>query len=374
MSTQRDYYEILSISKSASGEEIKKSYRRMAMKHHPDRNPDDHQAATRFKEVQEAYEVLSDSQKRSAYDQFGHAGVNQGAGGGFGGFNFQDMGDVFGDIFGDIFGGGRGGREKAQQGSDLGYELVLTLEEAVAGVTKEIKVPTWVGCKPCDGSGAKPGKSPVSCKQCQGSGQVRISHGFIQVQQTCPVCRGAGKMIEDPCSSCRGQGRVQERKTLSVKVPMGVDTGDRIRLNGEGEAGLNGAPAGDLYVQMQVKDHEIFHRDGTDLHCEVPISFVQAALGAEIDVPTLQNGAVKLKIPAETQSDKKFRLRGKGIKALRTNGTGDLICHVRIETPVHLTPEQKELLKQFESSMQKDLKKHSPVSKHWLDTVKEFFQ
>ncbi len=281
--------------------------------------------------------------------------------------------DVFGDIFGDIFGGGRQQRQRAQQGADLGYEIELTLEEAVRGITREIKVPTWVSCKPCDGSGAKKGTSKKSCGTCQGSGQVRMQHGFIAVQQTCPNCRGQGQVIESPCPSCRGQGRVQERKTLSVKIPAGVDTGDRIRLAGEGEAGMHGAPAGDLYVQVRVKQHSIFHRHGNDLHVEVPISFITSALGGEIEVPTI-GGHVKLTIPAETQNGKAFRMRGKGVKALRSGIVGDLLCKVAIETPVNLSKEQQEHLRQFEELLKQDGKNHSPKEKSWFDSVKDFFK
>ncbi len=326
MTTKRDYYEVLGVQKNASEAEIKKAYRRMAMKYHPDRNPGDETAGPKFKEVQEAYSVLSDKRKRTTYDQFGHAGVDQtmGAGAGAAGFGFEDIGDVFGDIFGDIFGGARGGRRQRpqQRGADLGYEMTLTLEDAVHGVTREIKVPTWVNCKMCDGSGAKKGSGPTTCKTCNGSGQVRMQHGFIAIQQTCSSCHGRGQVIKDPCMTCHGHGRVQERKTLSVKVPAGVDTGDRIRLAGEGEAGMYGAAAGDLYVQIRVKPHPIFQRHGNDLHAEVPISFVIAASGGEVEVPTL-DGHVKLTIPPETQTGRAFRLRGKGVRALRSGAVGD---------------------------------------------------
>jgi molecular chaperone DnaJ len=370
--SKRDFYEVLGVAKGADDKEIKKAYRRMAMKFHPDRNPDDKTADAKFQEVNEAYEVLSDSQKRQAYDQFGHAGVDGqsgfGGGAGAGAGNFSD---IFGDVFGDIFGGGGGrGRSSVQRGSDLKYNMELTLEEAVRGVEKSIRVPTLVNCETCDGSGAKKGTSPITCNTCGGSGQVRMQQGFFAVQQTCPTCSGAGKIIKDPCSSCYGRGVKEETKTLNVKVPPGVDTGDRIRLSGEGEAGRNGGPAGDLYVEVHVKRHEIFERDGANLHCEVPISITEAALGGELEVPTL-DGRVKLKIPTETQTGKLFRLRGKGVKPVRGHSVGDLLCRVVVETPVNLTARQKELLNELQESL--DGKKHSPKSKGWFDGVKKFF-
>lgn len=372
--SKRDYYEILDVPRNASEADIKKAYRKLAMKHHPDRNPDDKTSEEQFKEVKEAYEILSDSRKRAAYDQFGHAGVGSTGGGGAGaqGFDFGDIGNIFGDIFGDIFGGGRG-QTRAQRGADLGYNLELNLEQAVHGTTVQIQVPTWIGCEECAGSGARKGTKPVDCKTCGGAGQVRMQQGFFTVQQTCPTCRGHGKVIADPCPKCRGQGRIQERKTLSVKIPAGMDSGDRIRLAGEGEAGLYGAPPGDLYVQIRVKPHPIFTREGIDLQCEVPVSFVIAALGGEIDVPTL-DGHVKLKIPAETQSGKSFRLRGKGVKSVRNNKLGDLFCRVVVEIPVRLTREQKELLEKFNESLSKDPERHSPQAKSWFDGVRKFFE
>ncbi|MBA2654199.1 MAG: molecular chaperone DnaJ [Gammaproteobacteria bacterium] len=368
---KQDYYTILEVERNASEADLKKAYRRLAMKYHPDRNPDNHEAEAKFKEAKEAYEILSDSRKRSAYDQFGHAGVDPSMGGGPQGF---DIGDIFGDIsdiFGDIFGGG-GGRGRSQRGSDLIYNLELSLEEAVHGKAVEIRVPTLVGCNECQGSGAKKGSGPVTCKSCNGIGQIRVQHGFFTVQQTCPTCHGKGKTIENPCPNCRGQGRTQQHKTLSVKIPPGVDTGDRIRLSGEGEAGGHGAPAGDLYVQVHLKTHAIFVREGADLHCEVPINFVAAALGGELEVPTL-DGKVMLKIPAETQSGKLFRLRGKGVNSPRTGRAGDLFCKVMVETPVNLSHEQKELLQQFSDSLSKEGGKHSPRSKSWFEGVKRFF-
>jgi molecular chaperone DnaJ len=369
---KEDFYKLLGLDRNASDAEIKKSYRRLAMKYHPDRNKENPaEAEAKFKQIKEAYEVLSDPKKRSAYDQFGHAGVDQSMGGGRGGFGAESFSDVFGDVFGDIFGGGRS-RGSVQRGADLRYNLELTLEEAVAGTEAKIRVPVLVVCGECNGSGAKKGSSPVICSTCHGHGQVRMQQGFFSVQQTCPTCRGTGKQIKDPCGKCYGQGRVQETKTLSVKVPAGVDTGDRIRLAGEGEAGERGGPAGDLYVQIQVKEHEIFTRDGANLYCEVPISFPTACLGGDIEVPTL-DGKVMLKIPAETQTGKLFRLRGKGVKPVRGGAVGDLLCRVQIETPVHLTKEQKELVQQLGDSLSGGGKHHSPQEHSWTDGVKSFF-
>ncbi len=372
--SKRDYYEVLNVSKDANEADLKKAYRRLAMKFHPDRNQDNPKAEEQFKEAKEAYDVLSDSQKRAAYDQFGHAGVDQAAGaGGFGGGG-AGFSDIFGDVFGDIFGGGGGGRNRAHRGSDLRYNLELSLEDAVAGTTVKIKIPVLVNCKSCSGSGAKKGSSPTTCATCGGTGQVRIQQGFFSVQQTCPHCHGQGKTISDPCNTCHGQGRVEERKTLSVKVPPGVDNGDRIRLSGEGEAGQNGGPSGDLYVQISVKPHPIFERDGSSLHCQVPISVATAALGGELEVPTL-TGRVKLKVPAETQTGKLFRVRGKGVAPVRGGAAGDLICQVVVETPVKLTARQKELLKELDDSMKGESgDKHTPQNRSWMDGVKRFFE
>jgi molecular chaperone DnaJ len=371
--SKRDYYEILGVSKNTDEKEVKKAYRRVAMKYHPDRNPDDPDAEDKFKEATEAYDVLMDSEKRAAYDQYGHAGVDPNMGGGAGGFggggNFSD---IFGDVFGDIFGGGGGrGRGGPQRGSDLRYTLDISLEDAVKGTTVEIRVPSLSNCDTCDGSGAKKGTKPVNCGTCGGIGQVRMQQGLFQVQQTCPSCRGRGKTIADPCGSCYGQGRVEKTKTLSVKVPPGVDTGDRIRLSGEGEAGPDGGPAGDLFVQMSVKQHPIFERDGKNLYCEVPITFVNAALGGELEVPTL-DGRVKLKIPSETQTGKLFRLRGKGVKPVRGGSVGDLLCRAVVETPVNLNKKQKELLREFQETMGEG-SSQSPRQKSWFEGVKEFF-
>lgn len=373
--SKRDYYEILGVDKSADAKEIKKAYRRVAMKFHPDRNPDDESAGDKFKEASEAYEILSDENKRAAYDQYGHDGVDPSMAGGFGGGgNFSD---IFGDVFGDIFGGGGGGgggrgRGGPQRGSDLRYTLEIDLEQAVKGDTVKIRVPSLVGCDDCGGSGARKGSSPVTCGACGGAGQVRMQQGIFQVQQTCNKCRGRGTVISDPCGTCHGQGRTEETKTLSVKVPPGVDTGDRIRLTGEGEAGPEGGPSGDLYVQMSVRDHAIFERDGKHLFCDVPITFTDAALGGELEVPTL-DGRVKLKIPAETQSGKLFRLRGKGVSPVRGGSTGDLLCRVVIETPVDLTKHQKELLQEFQQTMVEGGNKQSPKQTSWFEGVKHFF-
>ncbi|MDH5434413.1 MAG: molecular chaperone DnaJ, partial [Gammaproteobacteria bacterium] len=361
--SKRDYYEVLGINKSASAEEIKKGYRRLAMKYHPDRNPDSKEAEDKFKEAKEAYEVLSNPEKRQAYDQFGHAGVDPSQGGFGGGHGAESFSDIFGDVFGDIFGGGRrgGGRQRQRRGADLQYNLELTLEEAVSGIKKSIKIPTYVACETCDGSGAKKGSTSSTCATCKGAGQVRMQQGFFSVQQTCPTCHGQGSVIKDPCNSCRGEGRVRKEKTLSVKIPAGVDTGDRIRLTGEGEAGGPGSVPGDLYVQVIVKQHEIFEREGENLYCEMPIAFVTACLGGELEVPTLE-GKVKLKVPEETQTGRMFRLRGKGITPMRGGQKGDLLCRVVVETPVNLSKEQKKMLQDFETYLSGSKKQHSPKS------------
>ena len=372
---KRDYYEVLGVSKSASADEIKKAYRRLAMKFHPDRNEDDEGASEKkFKETKEAYEVLKDAEKKATYDRFGHEGLNRGAGG-RGGYSAEGVGDIFGDVFGDIFGGGGrrgGGGPQVFRGADLGYELKLDLENAVAGDTVEIDVPTQIGCETCSGSGAKEGTSPETCSTCGGVGQVRMQQGFFSVQQTCPACKGAGTTISDPCSDCHGRGRIRKTRTLSVKVPAGVDDGDRIRLSGEGEAGRNGGPSGDLYVEIRVSKHKIFERDGANLACEVPITFATATLGGEVELPTL-DGHVSLKVPAGTQSGKIFRLRGKGVVTVRDPRQGDLFAQVAVETPINLTSEQEELLEQFQTSVKAGGDKHSPRADGWLDTVKRFF-
>jgi len=373
---KRDYYDVLGVARNASDDELKKSYRRLAMKYHPDRNPGDTVAEERFKEAKEAYEILNDPRKRAAYDQFGHAGVDAqtGGAGGYGGAG-PNFSDIFGDVFGDIFSNmrGRGGPGQAYRGSDLRYTLDLTLEEAVFGTTAKIRVPTLVTCSTCNGSGAAPGSKPVTCPTCNGLGQVRMQQGFFSIQQTCPRCHGRGQIIPDPCPACHGSGRVEEQKTLSVKVPAGVDTGDRIRLAGEGEAGESGGPPGDLYVQIRVKQHPIFTREDSTLYCEVPISFATAALGGELEVPTL-DGRVSLKIPGETQTSKVFRIRGKGVKPVRGGSPGDLLCRVIVETPVNLTKEQRELMEKLAETMEEGGPHHAPQERSWLDSVKKFFE
>lgn len=371
--SKRDYYKVLDVARTATEVEIKKAYRRLAMKFHPDRNPDDHEAEEKFKEAKEAYEVLCDQQKRAIYDQHGHEGLAaRGGGGGFGsGDAFSDM---FGDVFGEIFGGGRrGGRQQVFRGADLRYDLELDLEQAVFGHTASVEFTTLGECEPCNGSGASPGSKTVTCETCNGAGQVRMQQGFFAVQQTCPRCKGRGQTINQPCDSCLGQGRIRKKKTLSVKVPEGVDNGDRIRMSGEGEAGRNGGPAGDLYVEIRVRDHAIFERDGSHLSCEVPVSFVTASLGGAVEVPTL-DGNVDLKVPAETQSGRVFRLREKGVKPVRGGATGDLFCRVVVETPVNLTDDQRDLLRRFDETMHSSSRNHSPRESSWLDGVKRFFE
>ncbi|KPK35041.1 MAG: molecular chaperone DnaJ [Betaproteobacteria bacterium SG8_40] len=371
---KRDYYEVLGINRDASEADIKKAYRRLAMKYHPDRNPDNAKAEEQFKEAKEAYEVLSEPDKRAAYDQYGHAGVDPSAGMGGGGAGFGGFADAFGDIFGDIFGGGGGrSRSNVYRGADLRYNLEISLEEAARGSETRIRIPTMEECDNCHGSGAKPGTEPVSCPTCNGHGQVRMTQGFFSIAQTCPKCHGSGKVVQDPCTSCSGQGRIKRQKTLSVKIPAGVDEGDRIRLSGEGEAGVNSGPSGDLYVVIHIRPHDVFTREGNNLHCEMPISFSRAALGGEIEIPTL-DGYAKIKIPAETQSGKVFRLRGKGIKGVRSSVMGDLMCHVVVETPVNLTARQKELLAELEEINQSNASQHNPRAKSWMDKVKDFFE
>lgn len=377
---KRDYYEVLGVAKNASDDEIKKAYRKLAMKHHPDRNPDDTHAEEKFKEAKEAYEVLTDSRKRAAYDQFGHAGVDPsmgfgaGAAGARGAEGFGGFADAFGDIFGEIFGQqrNRGGGSGMYRGADLRYNLELSLEEAARGAEIKIRIPTMDACETCHGSGAKPGTQPKTCPACHGRGEVRVSQGFFSIQQTCPQCHGTGKIVPEPCPQCQGAGRIRKHKTLSVKIPAGVDQEDRIRLSGEGEAGMNGGPSGDLYVVVALKPHAVFQREGADLHCEMPISFATAALGGEIEIPTL-DGHANLRIPAETQTGQVFRLRNKGIRPVRGSVTGDLYCHVSLETPVKLTSRQRELLREFELINEEDPGAHSPRAKGWFDKVREFF-
>ena len=371
--SKRDFYEILGVNRDASDDEIKKAYRKLAMKYHPDRNPDNPSAEDKFKEAKEAYEILSDSQKRAAYDQYGHAGVDPQAGMGGGGFGGGGFADAFGGIFDEIFGGrGGGSRSNIYRGADLRYNLEITLEQAAHGTETKIRIPTMEECDGCHGSGAKPGTQPKTCPTCNGSGQVRLQQGFFSIQQTCHKCHGTGRFIADPCTKCSGAGRIKQHKTLAVKIPAGVDEGDRIRLAGEGEHGVNGGPPGDLYVQIHLKQHAVFQRDHNDLHCEMPISFTTAALGGEIEIPTL-DGAASIKIPPETQTGRVFRLRGKGIKGVRSHTHGDLLCHVVVETPVNLTDRQKELLRELEESSKDSDHKHNPRAKSWMDKVKEFF-
>lgn len=367
---KRDYYEVLGVSREAGDDDLKKAYRRLAMKHHPDRNEGDSGAEAKFKEAKEAFEVLGDAETRSAYDQFGHAGVDASmrasseGGGGFG--------DIFDSVFGDIFGGGARSSTRVFRGADLRYELPLSLEDAAFGTTTNIRVPSLESCEPCNGSGAKRGTSTSVCTTCGGHGQVRAQQGFFSVQQTCPACRGAGKVITDPCPDCRGAGRKRSQKTLSVKVPAGVDTGDRIRLTGEGEPGESGGPPGDLYVTISLKEHPIFQRDGNDLLCEVPINIVTASLGGDLEVPTL-DGRIVLKIPEGAQTGRAFRLRGKGVKAVRGGAVGDMLCRIVVETPIKLKRDQKALLKEFGETMGTDGGRHSPKESSWLYGVRKFF-
>ncbi|HEY5559192.1 MAG TPA: molecular chaperone DnaJ [Steroidobacteraceae bacterium] len=371
--SKRDYYQVLGVPRNATEDAVTKAYRRLAMKYHPDRNPDDKEAEERFKEAKEAYEVLTDAQKRAAYDQYGHAGLDAARGAGQGFSPSDAFGDIFGDMFGDIFGGGRrGGRSAVYRGADLRYELTLDLEQAVFGTSTEIDFQTVTECGECGGSGAARGHTPVTCDTCSGAGQVRINQGFFAVQQTCPRCKGRGTIIKNPCPKCSGHGRMRVSKRLSVKVPAGVDTGDRIRLAGEGEAGRNGGPAGDLYVEIVVREHPIFERDHAHLSCEVPISFVTAALGGSVEVPTLEGQAL-IKVPAGTQSGRVFRLREKGVKPVRGGATGDLFCRVVVETPVELNAEQKDLLRKLETSLGGDGKSHNPRERSWLEGVRQFF-
>jgi molecular chaperone DnaJ len=377
MATKRDFYQILDVPKNASDEDIKKSYRKLAMKYHPDRNQGDTTAEGKFKEAKEAYEMLSDPDKRAAYDQYGHAGVDPNRGGmGGGAQGFGGFGEAFGDIFGDIFGqqrGGRGGGQQVYRGNDLSYAMEITLEEAAAGKDAQIRIPSWDECSTCHGSGAKPGTKPIQCTTCHGQGQVQMRQGFFSVQQTCPQCRGTGKIIPDPCVSCHGIGKIKNNKTLEVKVPAGIDDGMRIRSTGNGEPGTNGGPAGDLYIEIRVKKHEIFEREGDDLHCEVPVSMTTAALGGEIQVPTLA-GQASIDIPDGTQHGKTFRLKGKGVKGLRGSYPGDLYCHVQVETPVKLTEHQRKLMKELDESLKKGGTKHSPNEESWGDKLKNFFK
>lgn len=379
--SNKDYYETLGVAKSASDDDIKKAYRKLAMKYHPDRNPDNKEAEEKFKEVQKAYETLSDPQKKAAYDQYGHAAFEQGMGGGgfgggaggFGGFGGGFGGD-FGDIFSQMFGGG-GQRQPNYQGADVQYGVEITLEEAAVGLKKQITIPTYAECDVCHGSGAKAGTKATTCRTCGGSGTVHVRQAIFQIQQTCPTCHGSGKEIKDPCTKCQGEGRVKTTKTVEVNIPAGIDDGQRIRLTGEGEPGMHGAPAGDLYIHVAVREHKIFQRDPhnpSDLHCELPISFATAALGGEVEVPTL-NGKVKMNIPAGTQNGKKLRVKGKGVKSVRSSLIGDLYCHVIVETPINLTDRQKELLAEFEKISTGLDRSQTPRQKGFFDKLKEIF-
>jgi len=370
--SKKDLYEVLGVARNATESEIKKAYRRLAMKYHPDRNPDDKDAEENFKAVQHAYEILSDPEKRAAYDRFGHAGVDPNAGG-MGAGAGAGFADAFGDLFGEIFGHGRrGGGPQVYRGADLRYSMDITLEQAAAGFETEIRVPSWETCTACKGTGAKEGTAPITCRTCHGAGAVRVQQGFFSIQQTCPVCHGSGKEIKDPCVKCDGTGQVRKNKTLQVNIPAGIDDGMRIRLAGNGEPGVNGGPPGDLFVEVHIKEHKIFQRDNDDLHCELTIPFTKAALGGNVEVPTL-NGKAEITIPEGTQSGKTFRLRGKGIKGVRSAYPGDLYCHIVVETPVRLTDYQKDLLRQFEKSLDEGGDRHSPQSKSWTDRVKAFF-
>jgi len=383
---KRDYYEVLGVGKTAAEDEIKKAYRKLAMKYHPDRNQGDGAKAAeeKFKEAKEAYEMLSDAQKRAAYDQFGHAGVDPNAGGagfrpGAGGEGFGGFAEAFGDIFGDIFGGQqggggrRGGGQQVYRGADLSYAMEITLEEAAHGKETQIRIPTWEECDTCHGSGAKPGTSAKACATCHGSGTVHLRQGFFSIQQTCPHCHGSGKVISDPCTSCNGAGKLKKQKTLEVKIPAGINEGQRIALRGHGEPGMHGGPAGDLYVEIRIKQHDIFERDGDDLHCTVPVSVITAALGGSIQIPTL-GGEAEIDLPEGTQHGKTFRLRGKGIKGIRSNYPGDLYCHIQVEVPVKLSEHQRKLLKELDESLKKGGDKHSPTGKSWTDRMKDFFK
>ena len=375
MATKRDFYEILGVPKNASDDEIKKSYRKLAMKYHPDRNQGDAAAEVKFKEAKEAYEMLSDAEKRAAYDQYGHAGVDPNMRGAAGAGGFGGFGESFGDIFGDIFGQARrqqGGGRQVFRGNDLSYAMDITLEEAAAGKKTEIRIPSYDECDTCHGTGAKPGTSAKTCGTCQGQGVVQMRQGFFSVQQNCPHCRGSGKIISDPCSPCHGQGKVKRQKTLEISIPAGIDDGMRIRSTGNGEPGTNGGPPGDLYIEIRLQKHDVFQRDGDDLHCEVPISFTTAALGGEVTVPTL-NGEAAIDLPDGTQTGKQFRLRGKGIKGVRASFPGDLYCHITVETPVKLTEHQRKLLKELDESLKKGGAKHSPTEAGWADKLKNLF-
>jgi molecular chaperone DnaJ len=375
---KRDYYDILGVPRNASEADIKKAYRKLAMKHHPDRNQGSTGPASeeKFKEANEAYEMLTDPQKRAAYDQYGHAGVdpNMGRAGaeGFGGFA-EAFGDIFGDIFGGAAGARRAGGQLVYRGNDLSYAMEITLEEAARGKDTQIRIPSWEACEPCHGSGAKPGTSPKVCSTCSGSGTVHMRQGFFSIQQTCPHCHGSGKIIAEPCITCSGAGKIKKQKTLEVKIPAGINEGMRIRSAGNGEPGTNGGPSGDLYIEIRVKAHDIFERDGDDLHCTVPVGLTTVALGGTIEVPTL-GGHAEIDLPEGTQHGKTFRLRGKGIRGIRSSYPGDLYGHVAVETPVKITEHQRKLLKELDESFRSAGDRHSPNEKSWADRVKDLFK
>ena len=376
--SKRDYYDVLGVSKSAAGDEIKKAYRKKAKELHPDRNADNPDAEAQFKEANEAYEVLKDAEKKAAYDRFGHAAFEGGMGGGggrgpgFGGGNADfssAFSDVFDDLFGDFMGGGRGGGRRAARGSDLRYNLRVSLEEGFSGVQKSIKVPTTVACGECNGTGAEGGAEPTTCPTCSGMGKVRAQQGFFTVERTCPTCSGLGQIIDNPCKKCGGQGRVERDRALNVNIPAGVETGTRIRLAGEGEAGMRGGPPGDLYIFVEVRDHEIFERDNVNIYCRVPVSMAKAALGGSVEVPTIDGGRGRIQIPAGSQSGRQMRLRGKGMPALRGGGVGDMFIELAVETPVNLTARQKELLQEFEELGENN----NPETKSFFSSVKSFW-
>lgn len=375
---KRDYYDVLGVSKGASADEIKKAYRGKAKELHPDRNKDNPDAENLFKEANEAYEVLKDAEKKAAYDRFGHAafengmggGGRPGSGGGFGGGDFSSaFSDVFDDLFGDFMGGGRGGGRRATRGSDLRYNLRVSLDEAFSGVQKTINVPTAVNCSSCSGTGSESGSEPTTCPTCSGMGKVRAQQGFFTVERTCPTCSGLGQIIKNPCKSCGGAGRVEKERSLSVNIPAGVETGTRIRLAGEGEAGLRGGPPGDLYIFVEVSAHELFERDGVNLFCRVPVSIAKAALGGSIEVPTIDGGRGRIQIPAGSQTGRQMRLRGKGMPALRGGGSGDMFIELAVETPVNLTARQKELLEEFDRLSEDN----NPEAKSFFSSVKSFW-
>lgn len=372
--SKRDYYELLGVEQGASKDDLKKAYRKLAMQFHPDRNPGDKDAETKFREVNEAYDVLKDDQKRAAYDRFGHDAFTNGGGQGGGGFDFGGgFSDIFDEMFGDFMGGGRRGGGQQSRGADLRYQMDISLDEAFAGKTATVTIPTSVGCDSCNGSGGKNGAAPTACGTCGGAGRVRAQQGFFTIERTCPTCQGQGRVIKDACDSCGGSGRKVKEKTLEVRIPAGVEEGTRIRLSGEGEAGLRGAPPGDLYIFLSVKAHRLFQRDGANILCRVPIPMVTAALGGVIEVPTIDGGRAKVTIPAGTQSGHQFRLRGKGMSILRSPSRGDMFIHATIETPVNLTKRQEELLREFETASE-GVENQNPESSSFFKRVKELWE